>query len=66
MEWLDFARWSPLVRQQLTAQAARLNRTVHAGALPARESEQLRRERLRHLLRQAPATNPWGHPSAEA
>lgn len=66
MEWLEFARWSPAVRQQLAEQAARLSATLHCSAPQAPECSQQWGERLQTLLRQAPATNPWGHPATEA
>ncbi|ATB31584.1 hypothetical protein [Melittangium boletus] len=66
MEWLEFAHWSPAVRQQLAEQAARLSVVVHDNAPPAARCSQDWGEQLQFLLRQAPATNPWGHPAAEA
>ncbi len=65
MEWLEFKRWSPEVEQRLAHQAARLSATVRPPVLPERESASTRARRLEALLRQTPASNPWGHPSAE-
>jgi hypothetical protein len=67
MEWLEFGRWSPEVEQNLALQAARLS--VAARPLlssPRRpESSSARARQLEALLRQTPASNPWGHPAAE-
>ena len=65
MEWLEFARWSPEVEQLLAHQAARLSATVQHPVSPSRESDSTRARRLEALLRQTPASNPWGHPVAE-
>jgi hypothetical protein len=66
MEWLEFGRWSPEVEQSLAIQAVRLS--VAARPLPAAqrpENALTRARRLEVLLRQTPASNPWGHPVAE-
>ena len=65
MEWLEFKRWSPEVEQLLAHQAARLSATVRPPVSPRRESDSTRARRLEALLRQTPASNPWGHPVAE-
>lgn len=65
MEWLEFARWSPEVEQRLAHQAARLRVTVRPPLTPSHESASTRARRLEALLRQTPASNPWGHPAAE-
>jgi hypothetical protein len=65
MEWLDFGRWSPEVEQLLAHQAARLNATVRPPPPPSRENASAQARRLEALLRQTPASNPWGHPVAE-
>ncbi|HEX8537352.1 MAG TPA: hypothetical protein VF664_07790 [Cystobacter sp.] len=65
MEWLEFSRWSPEVEQLLAHQAARLNATVRPPVSPACEGDGTRARRLEALLRQTPASNPWGHPVAE-
>ncbi|MFL5355646.1 hypothetical protein [Archangium sp.] len=64
MEWLEFGRLSPEVQQLLAYQAARLSATARPTAVstPSRENT---RARLEALLRQTPASNPWGHPVAE-
>jgi hypothetical protein len=67
MEWLEFGRWSPEVEQGLALQAARLSVTARSF-LPAprrTENASVRTRRLEVLLRQTPASNPWGHPVAE-
>jgi len=66
MEWLEFARWSPEVEQLLAHQAARLSATLQPPPRPpTHESVSTRARRLEALLRQTPASNPWGHPAAE-
>ena len=67
MEWLEFGRWSPEVEQLLANQAARLSATAHplVPSTPARENARILAQRLQTLLRQTPATNPWGHPVAD-
>ncbi|HYO58454.1 hypothetical protein [Archangium sp.] len=65
MEWLEFGRWSPEVEQFLAHQAARLSATVRPPLSPSCESASSRAQRLEALLRQTPASNPWGHPVAE-
>ena len=65
MEWLEFSRWSPEVEQLLAHQAARLSTTVRPSVSPSDESASARARRLEALLRQTPASNPWGHPVAE-
>ena len=65
MEWLEFSRWSPEVEQLLAHQAARLSATIQPPHSQSRESANTRARRLEALLRQTPASNPWGHPSAE-
>jgi hypothetical protein len=67
MEWLEFGRWSPEVEQSLALQAARLS-VAAQPAYPSPEhpeSASARARRLETLLRQCPASNPWGHPVAE-
>jgi hypothetical protein len=67
MEWLEFGRLSPEVEQLLANQAARLSATARppVSPTPSRENASARARRLEALLRQTPATNPWGHPVAE-
>jgi hypothetical protein len=66
MEWLEFGRWSPEVEQRLVLQAARLNVAARPNRPPPLPvSASTRARKLENLLRQAPATNPWGHPAAE-
>ncbi|PTL79439.1 hypothetical protein [Vitiosangium sp. GDMCC 1.1324] len=67
MEWLEFGRWSPEVKQLLAHQAARLSATARLPVPPApsRENASARARKLEALLRQTPASNPWGHPAAE-
>jgi hypothetical protein len=67
MEWLEFGRWSPEVEQLLARQAARLSATAKPCFPPSQvpESSGARARRLEALLRQTPASNPWGHPAAE-
>jgi hypothetical protein len=67
MEWLEFGRWSPEVEQSLAQQAARLSAAVrpHLPPPPSPESASARARQLEALLRQSPASNPWGHPVAE-
>jgi len=67
MEWLEFGRWSPEVEQSLALQAARLSVTVKPELAPSPrpESNRARARQLEALLRQTPASNPWGHPVAE-
>jgi hypothetical protein len=63
MEWLEFSRLSPEVEQLLAHQAARLSATARPVVpTPNRENASAR---LEALLRQTPASNPWGHPVAE-
>ncbi|QRN95177.1 hypothetical protein JRI60_39845 [Archangium violaceum] len=66
MEWLEFSRWSPEVEQLLARQAARLSATARPY-LPTLKPENAstRARKLEALLRQTPASNPWGHPAAE-
>jgi hypothetical protein len=66
MEWLEFSRWSPEVEQLLAHQAARLSATARPSLPPPRsENAGTRARKLETLLRQTPASNPWGHPAAE-
>ncbi|WP_257454701.1 hypothetical protein [Archangium lipolyticum] len=66
MEWLEFGRWSPEVEQLLAHQAARLSATVKPYLPPPRsENAGALARKLEALLRQTPASNPWGHPAAE-
>ena len=65
MEWLEFERLSPEVEQLLANQAARLSATVPHPLPPKQENASARARRLEALLRQCPASNPWGHPVAE-
>ncbi|HYO72776.1 MAG TPA: hypothetical protein VEU33_42540 [Archangium sp.] len=65
MEWLEFDRLSPEVEQLLASQAARLSATVRPPLPPKQENTGARARRLEALLRQCPASNPWGHPVAE-
>jgi hypothetical protein len=66
MEWLEFSRWSPEVEQLLAHQAARLSATARPYSPPPRsENTAVRARKLEALLRQTPASNPWGHPAAE-
>jgi hypothetical protein len=67
MEWLEFGRWSPEVEQTLAIQAVRLS-VAAQPVLPLTqrpESSSARARELETLLRQTPASNPWGHPVAE-
>jgi hypothetical protein len=64
MEWLEFGRLSPEVQQLLAHQAARLSATARPTVVPTPNRENAR-ARLEALLRQTPASNPWGHPVAE-
>jgi hypothetical protein len=63
MEWLEFSRLSPEVEQLLAHQAARLSATARP-VVPTPHPENAN-ARLEALLRQTPASNPWGHPVAE-
>lgn len=65
MEWLEFSRWSPEVEQLLANQAARLSATIRPPLSQTDENASTRARRLEALLRQTPASNPWGHPAAE-
>lgn len=66
MEWLEFGRWSPEVTQQLASQAARLSIAARPRSGPPRaENASAQAHRLAVLLRQAPPSNPWGHPVAD-
>jgi hypothetical protein len=67
MEWLEFGRWSPEVEQSLAIQAARLSVTVkpELALSPRPESTSTRARQLEALLKETPASNPWGHPVAE-
>jgi hypothetical protein len=65
MEWLEFDRLSPEVAQLLALQAARLSATAQPPVSPKHENASARAQRLEALLRQTPASNPWGHPVAE-
>jgi hypothetical protein len=66
MEWLEFNRWSPEVERLLAHQAARLSATVRSDLRPSRpENASVQARKLEALLRQTPASNPWGHPAAE-
>ncbi len=67
MEWLEFGRWSPEVEKRLARQAVRLSIAAQPSRPPAQhpESASARARRLEALLRQTPASNPWGHPAAE-
>jgi hypothetical protein len=67
MEWLEFGHWSPEVQQRLALQAARLSVAArpHLPPPPRPENASARARALESLLRQAPTSNPWGHPIAE-
>jgi hypothetical protein len=65
MEWLEFGRLSPEVEQRLAHQAARLSATARPPVVAPTPSRENARARLEALLRQTPASNPWGHPVAE-
>jgi hypothetical protein len=67
MEWLEFGRWSPEVEQFLALQATRLSVVAHPNLPPPPrpESASTRARALESLLRQTPATNPWGYPAAD-
>ena len=67
MEWLEFGPWSPEVEQRLVLQAVRLSLAArpYLPPPPRPESASTRARELENLLRQSPASNPWGHPIAE-
>jgi endo-beta-N-acetylglucosaminidase D len=65
MEWLEFGRWSPEVEQNLAYQAARLSLAAKPTASPSAENTSARARQLEALLKETPASNPWGHPVAE-
>jgi len=65
MEWLEFGRWSPEVEQNLAYQAARLSLAAKPTPSPRPESTSARARQLEALLKETPASNPWGHPVAE-
>lgn len=67
MEWLEFGRLSPEVEQLLAHQAARLSATARPPVppTPSRENASVRARKLEALLRQTPASNPWGHPAGD-
>ncbi len=65
MEWLEFGRWSPEVEQDLALQAARLSVTLKPLPSPSPRPKGAQARQLEALLKETPASNPWGHPVAE-
>ncbi|HLM45273.1 MAG TPA: hypothetical protein VK458_15485 [Myxococcaceae bacterium] len=65
MEWLEFGRWSPEVEQGLALQAARLSIMAKPVPSPSPRPQGAQARQLEALLKETPASNPWGHPVAE-